>query len=83
MSTVVSRGPKAAPTAHTLCLFNAIVWAEVVVVVVHPGQCGGGRGEEDAAATGIVGAGHLEDWKYSCVGTESAAAPESFRIRQI
>ena len=33
--------------------------------------------EDDAAATGVEGADHPEDWKYSRVGTDSAAAPSA------
>ena len=33
--------------------------------------------EGDVSATGVGGAVHPEDWKYSRVGTESAAAPSA------
>ena len=32
---------------------------------------------EEVLATGVGGADHPEDWKYSRVGTESAAAPSA------
>ena len=32
---------------------------------------------EEVLAAGVGGADHPEDWKYSRVGTESAAAPSA------
>jgi hypothetical protein len=44
VAAVVPRGPKAAPAAHALRLFYAVVRAEVVMMAVHCGRGGGGVG---------------------------------------
>jgi hypothetical protein len=52
-----------------------VVWWRVVVdgvVVVERDEEG-----EVVLVTGVGGADHPEDWKYSRVGTESAAAPSA------
>jgi hypothetical protein len=59
---------------RTLCASSRGWWRVVVdgVVVVDRDEEG-----EVVLVTGVGGADHPEDWKYSLVGTESAATPSA------
>jgi hypothetical protein len=61
---------EAAPGAHALRLFGAATLARAVWVALVAAEMD--EEEEEEATTGVRGAVHSDDWKYSCVGIDSA-----------